>query len=427
MIFGPIEIQFFYRYFFSKRSGSVVRSMARISWLATMIGVFSLIVVASIMNGFNRSIRTRLLSVQPHIVVTAGGDGVDEAALKKIRKVLTDLGLKTEPFIQQDVIVRSLDGRFSGGVIKGTSNKGVQSFMMRLMRARDHHTPSLEDLDFTALGPKEVILGSDLAANLNVFEGDEVMVIPPETLLMPAGTPPRFERMRVRDIVNTDIQDLDSQLVLYSFGNLAHGLHEPLRFRSPLQEDKGYEIRLSAPENAETVAGEIRAGLAKLNVHTTVETWGDRNHALFFALKLEKLAMMTFLGLSVLITSFSLITVLVMLLSQKRKEIGLLMALGLSQKATRALFMKMGLILAGMGMFFGLLLGLGASLFLAHYPLQILPDVYYDSSLPSEVHYVFVAAVGVGCLILAFVSAYWPVRHYLSRAPAENLRQFVVE
>src|SRR6185437_10866363 len=116
-----------------------------------------------------------------------------------------------------------------------------------------------------------------------------------------------------------------------------------------------------------------------------------------------------------------------MLLSQKRKEIGLLMALGLSQKATRSLFMKMGLILAGMGMFFGLILGLGASLFLALYPLQILPDVYYDSSLPSEVHYGFVAAVAIGCLILAFASAYWPVRHYLSRSPAENLRQFVVE
>src|SRR6185312_13713347 len=147
MIFGPIEVQFFYRYFFSKRSGSVVRSMARISWLATMIGVFSLIIIASIMNGFNRSIRTRLLAVQPHVVVTAGDGGADPAVLDKIKNLITSLGLKSEPFIQQDVIVRSLDGRFSGGVIKGTTDQGVKHFMTRLLHARDHHTPALDDLD----------------------------------------------------------------------------------------------------------------------------------------------------------------------------------------------------------------------------------------------------------------------------------------
>ncbi len=392
-----------------------------------MIGVFSLIIVASIMNGFNRSIRTRLLAVQPHIVVTDEKAHADPASLNKIAIAIKKLGFTSTPFIQQDVIVRSLDGRFSGGVIKGTTDQGVRDFMMRLIQARDHHTPSLDDLDLKNLGPNEIILGSDLAANLDVFEGDEVMVIPPETLLMPPGTPPRFERMRVRDIVNTDVENIDSELVLYSLGDPATGLREDLRFRSPSQEDSGFEIRLANPDNAENVANRIRASLNKIGVTARVETWGDRNRALFFALRLEKAAMMTFLGLSVLITSFSLITVLVMLLSQKRKEIGLLMALGLSQKATRSLFMKMGLILSGVGMFFGLLLGLGLSFILSEYPLQILPDVYYDSSLPSEVHYGFVAAVGLGCMILAFISAYWPVRHYLGRSPAENLRQFVAE
>ncbi len=419
-----LEIKFFYRYFFSKRSGSIVRSMARISWIATMVGVFSLIVVASIMNGFNRSITRRLLAVQPHIVVTT-----NSANFKKVGSVLANFHVRTEPFVQQDVIVRSLDGRFSGGVIKGTTDKGVHDFLERLMRQNDRDTPPVvDDVDFTKLGPKDVILGSDLAASLNVFEGDRVMIIPPISLLAPPGTPPRYEIMRVRDIINTDFESIDSRLVLYSLGNPATGLRAPLRFRSPTQEEQGYDIRLKNPDNAENVASKIRQSLKKIGVkHARVETWGDRNHALFLALKLEKVAMMTFLGLSVLITSFSLITVLIMLLSQKRKEIGLLMALGLSQKSTQKLFLKMGLILSGVGMFFGLLLGVALSLFLYWHPLQILPDVYYDSSLPSQVHFGFVVAVAVGCMILAFISSYWPVRYYLSRSPAENLRQFTVD
>jgi lipoprotein-releasing system permease protein len=201
----------------------------------------------------------------------------------------------------------------------------------------------------------------------------------------------------------------------------------PLRFRSE-QEQRGYELRLPDSATAENVAGELRQLLKAADAgEVNVATWGDRNRALFFALKLEKGAMMTFLGLSVLITSFSLVTVLVMLLSQKRKEIGLLMALGLSQRATRSLFLSLGLVLSGVGLFFGLFSGVAVSLFLAKYPLEILPDVYYDSSLPSEVNFTFVIGVGIACLLLAFASAFWPVRHYLRRSPAENLRVFVAE
>src|SRR6185437_15299094 len=105
-----LYFQIFYRYCFSHRAGSVVRSMARISWIGTLIGIAALILISSIMNGFNRSIRHKLLAIEPHLIVTGVDDVFARAELEKIP------GVKVAPFTAQDVILRSLDGHFSGAV-----------------------------------------------------------------------------------------------------------------------------------------------------------------------------------------------------------------------------------------------------------------------------------------------------------------------
>ncbi len=410
-----LYFQIFYRYCFSTRAGSIVRSMARISWVGTMIGVTALILISSIMNGFNRSIRTKLLAVEPHLVISNIDPIFARAELAKID------GAHVVEFVSQDVILRSLDGRFSGAVAKGLPDGEIYDFLNRAihLKYKKGVGPDIPQ-ETTTLGAHEAIVGSELARDLNLFEGDEVMVIPPETLLLPAGEAPKYERMRIKSIVNTELPEIDNKLMLY---RLAEG-GPALRFQSLSQEERGFELRIANP----AVADDIKESLAThFGRDTKIETWGDRNRALFFALRLEKTAMMSFLGLGVLIASFSLVTVLVLLLSQKRKEIGLLMALGLSAQSTRRLFLSLGVVLSGFGLFSGVIIGLTISWLLEKYPLEILPDIYYDSALPSEINYTFVAAVAICCLLVALLSAVGPVRRYLRLSPSENLRPYSVD
>ncbi len=420
-----LYLQIFYRYCFSTRAGSIVRSMARISWVGTLIGVAALILISSIMNGFNRSIRTKLLAVEPHVVISNVDPVLARAELSQLNEPSSArrFGSHFTEFVSQDVILRSLDGHFSGAVAKALPESEIYDFLNRAMhlKYRNGKGPDIPR-ESVILDAHEAIIGSDLARDLNLFEGDEVMVIPPETLLLPAGEAPKYERMRVKSIVNTELPEVDNKLMLYRLGSGTEVAH--LRFQSTAQEERGFEMRLSKPTDADDVKVYLAMHLGPV---AKIETWGDRNHALFFALKLEKIAMLSFLSLGVLIASFSLITVLTLLLSQKRREIGLLMALGLSEQRTKRLFLALGMVLSGFGLFSGVTIGLLTSIWLERHPLEILPDIYYDSALPSEINYVFVGAVAVGCLVVAGLSAYGPVRRYLRFSPSENLRPYVAD
>jgi lipoprotein-releasing system permease protein len=412
-----IFILFFRRYLFSNRSGAVVKTMARLCWLATLIGVFSLIIVSSIMNGFNRSIRTKLLSVEPHLSVMT-----DEATLLRIQSQIGfDKIDEMNRFAKQDVIIRTLDGRFSGGVAKGLEANGLYNFMNRLFKLKFKQGSHVEfDEEQAELGVNELMIGSDLARELNLFEGDEVVLIPPESLLGPQSEMPKFERMHIKTIFTTEFAEVDSKLLLFKLSD------SPMRFQSKVSGEQGLEFRLKKPDDFENMKSYVRS-LVEPGAWMTLESWADRNKALFFALRLEKVAMTTFLGLSVLITCFSLITVLVMLISQKRKEIGLLMSVGFSKKNTERLFLSIGVFLSSFGLFTGLILGVIVSILIDKYPLNILPDIYYDSSIPSELSTIFVVGVTLFCVIVAVMAAYWPVRLYMKNTPSENLRQLVAD
>ncbi len=407
-------VLFFKKYFFSKRGGAVIRTMARLCWLATLIGVFSLVVVASVMGGFNRTIRNKLLSVEPHLKVSGSPSELEIVQTLELAHDFAEIG----PIYEQDVILRTLDGRFSAAIARGMSDQMLESFLQRVEKLKfktpEHSIPTLE---VPRLEARDVMIGVDLARELNLFEGDELLLIPPETLLAPAGEAMKFARVRIAKLFSTDFSEIDSRIILFLYSGT------PPQFYSAASASTGLQIRLQDSDAADKIKSQLLSALGASKTFD-VKTWGDLNRALFFSLKLERVAMTTFLGLSILITCFSLITVLVMLISQKRKEIGLLMALGLSELKTKRLFLALGLLLSGLGLFVGLGLGVLVSLIIDKYPIDVLPDIYYDSALPAELNFVFIAGVAVGCLFIAFLAAYLPVRLYLKYSPSENLRLF---
>lgn len=404
----------------SRRAGALVRTVAWICICGVALGVAALVVVTSVMNGFNDQIRGRLLAVEPHLVVKVPGVSTSEGILQNpiFQEIRSRPGIRADIYEKQEVIIRTVDGLFQGALAKGVEAESLERIIResseiasagRIKDENAYETPEAL-AESLRLGPGEVMVGIDLARVLGIFEGDKIVVIAPEALLLPAGEAPPFERVVVKGFMRTNLEDIDANMIFFARGKSFGAFR-----RSPSRE-VGFEIRIPNPMKAD----ELKKELLDRGLHA--ETWVDRNSALFYALKLEKIAMSVLLGLAALIASFSIVTVLILLLMQKRKDIGLLMAIGLSPRATRGLFVRVGLILSSIGIFGGLLFGLSICFIIARYPLSILPNIYYDTTIPASVDPRFIVGILVVAAVISYFSAYWPARSATSELPAESLR-----
>ena len=405
----------FRHYLLSKRAGALIRTVAWLCMVGVGLGVMALVVVISVMNGFNDSIRKRLLAVEPHLVVKIPGiESVEKLRDNPIYKELrARKDTQTEIFENQDVILRTVDGIFGGAVAKGIEPQTLGYIQREIRRASTSDKPKmisgLPQPSTQKLAPGEVLVGIDLARGLGIFEGDKITIIPPEALLLPAGEAPRFETVTVKGLITTNIQDIDSKVLFFGRGMSL------LSFRNSPSHEAGYEVRFGDPDEA------IPMQKVLAREGATSETWIERNSALFYALRMEKMAMGVFLGLSALIASFSIVTVLVLLLTQKRKDIGVLMSMGLSPQRTRWLFVRVGLMLSSIGIFSGLLIGLLVCYIVERYPLPILPDIYYDATIPAKIEPKFIIGILIASSIIALLSAFLPARAVTMEMPADAL------
>lgn len=413
----------FRHYLMSRRAGALVRTVAWLCISGVALGVMALIVVSSVMNGFNDQIKKRLLVIEPHLVVKVpGAETPEKVAESPIYQDFSKRsGVRAEIYENQEVIIRTVDGLFQGALAKGIEPEALAQIIKESNEiARAGKISSLDEVDgfetpdlsaeSLRLEAGEVMIGIDLARVLGIFEGDKIVVIAPEALLLPSGEAPPFERVTVRGFLRTNLEDIDANMMFFARGKTLGS------FRRSLSREVGFEIRLPDALRADGVKKELVAqGL-------DAQTWIDRNSALFYALKLEKVAMSVLLGLAALIASFSIVTVLILLLMQKRKDIGLFMAIGLSPRATRGLFVRVGLILSSIGIFGGLIVGLIVCFVIARYPLSILPNIYYDTTIPASVDPRFVVGILLVSGVISFLSAYWPARSATLELPAEALR-----
>lgn len=394
--------------------------MRRIAWLssgAIFVAVTAFLVVLFVMSGMNRSIQDRILALEPHLSLWSPDAGVS------IEKDPAWIGLHARPlrlsrFESADVILRTLDGQFRGAQARGMDRDTLIRFMSEIRRLRDSVAPPRSRVDerqeppLAAPGEGEVLLGVDLARSLGVFEGDTITVVPPESLLLPPGENPRFEQVRVRQVISTNLADLDGRALYYVRGETLKALR-----KSPALND-GVDVWLPPGEDVDRVKEELSVG-SRLKI----ETWIERNSALFFALRMEKTMIGTFLGLAGLIAASSILTVMSLLLAQKKTDIALLRVVGLSGRATVGLFTKMGLLLAAFSVGGGLLVGTGLGLYIETHPLNILPDIYYDSQIPAQVDFRLVFWALIVAAAIAFLGAWLPART-TSRLPmSETLRK----
>lgn len=403
---SQFAMDFLFRFLFSRRAGALIKTISWLSILGIGIGVGSLIIVLSVMNGFNRSIRERKFSVEPHLIVLFG-----QKSMKEVQQHPATLWLQKQKEIQmsitetQDLILRSADGFVQGAVAQGVSDETLKLLIKSRPRLLKDSTKEPQ-----VLKPGEVLVGAGLGDIMGLFEGDQIVALSPESLLTSHDGAKNFESIKVKDFIQTDIEDIDTRKIYYKIDETL------VRFRNTASLERTIELRLPDAENFFATKKKLEAFGIK------VDSWQDRNSNLFYSLKLEKFVVGLLLGLSTLIASFSLVTVMVLLVTQKRKDIGLLLALGFNPHALRYIFIQVGVLLGSLGIFGGMFLGLMMTFFIKNYSDGMLPTIYEDTNIPVEVHSMQIIFVLVIACSVTLVTTWISVRKLSRWIPSLALR-----
>lgn len=408
MNFKGLSYFFLNKLVLSNRTGSLIRRIALLSFFAISLSLAAFFIVLFVMNGMNRNIKARVIRIEPHLT-TINKVEANAQILSEVKQA------QVVSYHAMDVIARSIDGQFRGAQALGYSTDGLKIFLDRVYSNRKIRNSNYYNDDDASdkfeLALNEVAVGVGLARSMGVLEGDELTLVPPETLLLSSLETPVFQKVMVKRILVTDLQDVDDQLIIY---NSELSLRN---FKATLSSNQGFHIWFNDVENAE----KVQAILKKKSINSV--TWQERNADLFFALKIEKLNIGILLAIAGLIASTSVLTVLALLMSQKKRDIAIIKTLGLSQRKTLLLFTKIGLWISGSAIILGSVIGIGISLYLQYFPLNILPNIYYDSSIPSLVDYQFAIFVILIAAFLALLGSYFPAKATLEIEPAILLKQ----
>jgi lipoprotein-releasing system permease protein len=402
------------RYTRAKRRNHFISFISLISMLGIGLGVAALIVVLSVMNGFQKELRTRILGVVSHVQISGVG-----GELADWQKVVQETAqqphvLAAAPYVQAQSMI-TLDQQVRGTVVRGilpADEEKVADF------AKHMKVGKLEDL---AEGEFNIVLGIELARALNVGIGDKVTLIAPQGLVTPAAVLPRLKQFKVTGVFEVGMFEFDSGLALIN-------LHDAQRLYRLEDRVTGVRLKVDDLFAAPQIAREL---LRYLDADAYVSDW-TRSHANFFrAVQIEKNMMFLILLLIVAVAAFNIVSTLVMAVTDKQADIAILRTLGASPGSIMQVFIVqgalIGLIGLGVGVVGGVLLALNVETvvpFIEHvFGIQFLAkDVYYITDLPSDLQWRDVGIITVVSFTLTLVATLYPSWRASRTNPAEALR-----
>ncbi len=412
------------RYLFSRKKHRFTSFISYMAMVGVAIGVCALIVVISVMAGFQKELRDRLLGINSHLMVQRlGGDFREYREVaekikalrlkrhglwglwKRIRGEKEVYATAVLPCIQLQGLLSSASGQ-AGAMLRGIEGKETSQIFSSL-KFRAGSLLELEDAE-----PK-IVLGWRLARTLGVTLGDKVRLVLPEGQITPFGFLPKIKTLEVVGIFETGLFDFDATLAFIplGLGQKLAGLKDAVSF---------LEVRINDPLAAREFAQELAS---RLGFPYWVIDWYRMNANLFSALKLEKAAMFVILTLIILVAAFNIIAALIMLVGEKRTDIAILKSMGACDRSILRIFMLTGFLLGVVGTGVGVSGGLFLCYVIARYPVIKLPsDVYYVDRLPVLVQSFDVITIALCALVLALLATIYPARQAAKLPPAEVLR-----
>ncbi|NOY45709.1 MAG: lipoprotein-releasing ABC transporter permease subunit [Deltaproteobacteria bacterium] len=402
----PLELWVALRYLRGRRRERFISLITWISVGGVAVGVTALIVVLSVMTGFERDLRDKILGTNAHVVVyPMGGTLTDyRRVTRKVRAV--EGVVAATPFVSGQVML-VYGGNVTAALLRGVDPEtaGEATDLRRFLVEG-----SLSDL--TRDGPG-VILGRELARNLGILVGDTVQLVSPAGGLTPLGLVPRIRAFRVKGLFASGMYEYDTGIVVTS-------LAEAQDFLRLGDGVSGIEVRVADLYDARRAARRIEA---VLGAGYWARDWMEMNRNLFSALKLEKTAMFIILALIVVVAAFNIAATLIMVVLEKSREIGVLKSMGATARTIRRIFVAEGMVIGGLGTAMGLIGGWGLCSLLERYRFIRLPsDVYYIDTLPVVMEpEVFLIVAGCA-LALCFLATLYPSWQAARMDPVEILR-----
>ncbi|MDR2876024.1 MAG: lipoprotein-releasing ABC transporter permease subunit [Methylobacillus sp.] len=410
----PFELFIGLRYTRAKRRNRFISFISMTSMVGIALGVAALIVVLSVMNGFQHELRTRILGVASHLQITGLDGQLGDwrglaAAVQRHKEVRA-----SAPYIMQQGMLSN------GQAVQGAIVRGVIPTEEDKVAEISQH---IKAGSFDALKPGAfgIVMGADLAMMLGVGVGDKVVVIAPQGQFTPTGMVPRIKQFTVAGIFQVGMNEYDSALAFIHLDDAA------VLYRMG-ENVSGLRLKLDNLERAPEVAQDL---VNRLPRGYYVSDWTQQHANFFRAVQMEKRVMFVILALIVLVAAFNIVSTLVMAVTDKRADIAILRTLGATPGSIMLIFIVQGALIGVigtlMGVFGGVLLALNIETvvpFIEHlFGVQFLAkDVYFISDLPSELQWADVIVITVMSFVLSLLATIYPSWRGGRTNPAEALR-----
>ncbi len=392
------------RYLRARQKHAFISLINVLSIAGVAVGVMALIVVIAVMAGFEEDLKSRILAVESHVILTPSQGALHEY-LSALRRVEAVAGVEAAtPYVKTQVMIRSASGA-SGGIVRGVDPESAQRVILKLDAAA-------LAVGVSANGPP-IVLGRELAKHLGVQQGDPVYVISPRGMISPVGYVPSMKRFEVTGIFESGMYEYDGSLAFVRIEDA----QAMLRMSDAVT---GIEIRVNNIYHAKAVAQSLEE---KLGSGYRLLDWMQMNRNLFSALKLEKTAMFVILTLIVLVAAFNIASALIMMVMEKTKDIAILKAMGATNRSIRKIFVLKGLAVGVLGTGLGVCLGMILCFILKTYPIIQLPEqVFYVTTVPVQLEALDVFWIAAAAVGICFLSTLHPAGQAAKLDPVQAIR-----
>ncbi|MGM0453620.1 MAG: lipoprotein-releasing ABC transporter permease subunit [Thermodesulfobacteriota bacterium] len=416
------------RYLKSRHKQGFISFITVLSMAGVAVGVMALIIVIAVMTGAESYFKSKILGVEPHVVVRRHGDAIAEyrQVIERIQS-MADVN-STAPFVETQVMLRSSNG-ISGAVLRGVDPAygdeqimGMTGEAVQKKLAPQEKTPPPDTNggDLADRGergdrsaPPGIVLGKNLARKLGVGKGDALYLISPRGMMSPIGHMPSMKRFSVTGVFSSGFYEYDASLAYVH-------LNRAQQLMKIGDAATGIGLKIDDMYAADEVAGQISDSL---DFPYWTMDWMEMNQNFFSALKLEKEAMFVILTLIILVAAFNIASTLIMMVMSKTRDIAILKAMGATDKSIRKIFVFKGMTIGVIGTAIGTGLGVLGAVLLKHYKFIELPgDVYYFTSLPVQLEGFDILAIIAAALVICFLATLYPARKASKLNPVEALR-----